>query len=90
MVVEGGLTGGYPKQAPYNVILISGAVAEVPAAISSQLAEDGRLVTVIAGEAGLGQASLMRPAGGGVSSRSLFDAGTPDLPGFEREAGFRF
>ena len=44
VVVEGRLTEGYPKQAPYNVILLGGAVAEVPAAIADQLAEGGRLV----------------------------------------------
>ena len=34
VVVEGRLVEGYPKQAPYNVILLGGAVAEIPAAIA--------------------------------------------------------
>ena len=46
VVVRGALTAGYAKQAPYNVILIDGAVAEIPPEICDQLSEGGRLVTV--------------------------------------------
>ncbi len=90
VVVEGRLTEGYPKQAPYNVILLGGAVAEVPAAIADQLAEGGRLVTVISAGPGLGRATLMRRDGGVVSSRVLYDAALPVLPGFEAAPGFVF
>ncbi len=90
VVVEGRLTEGYPKQAPYNVILLGGAVAEVPAAIADQLAEGGRLVTVVSAGPGLGRATLMRRDGGVISSRVLYDAALPVLPGFEAEPGFAF
>ena len=90
VVVEGRLTEGYPKQAPYNVILLGGAVAEVPAAIADQLAEGGRLVTVVSAGPGLGRATLMRRDGGVISSRILYDAALPVLPGFEAEPGFVF
>ncbi len=90
VVVEGRLAEGYPKQAPYNVILLGGAVAEVPAVIADQLAEDGRLVTVVSAGPGLGRATLMRRDGGVVSSRVLYDAALPVLPGFEAEPGFVF
>ena len=90
VVVEGRLTEGYPKQAPYNVILLGGAVAEVPAAIADQLAEGGRLVTVVSAGPGLGRATLMRRDGGVISSRVLYDAALPVLPGFEAEPGFVF
>ena len=90
VVVEGRLAGGYPKQAPYNVILLNGAVAEVPPAIADQLAEGGRLVTVVRAGPGLGRATLMRRDGGVVSSRVLYDAALPVLPGFEAEPGFVF
>ena len=89
VVVEGPLSDGYPRQAPYNVILVNGAVAEIPAAISAQLAEGGRLVTVVQDSAGVGRATLMQRSGG-VSSRVLFDAAVPVLPGFERAPGFVF
>ena len=90
VVVERRLTEGYPKQAPYNVILLGGAVAEVPAAIADQLAEGGRLVTVVSAGPGLGRATLMRRDGGVISSRVLYDAALPVLPGFEAEHGFEF
>ncbi len=90
VVVEGRLAAGYPKQAPYNIILLGGAVAEIPAAIADQLAEDGRLVAVVSAGPGLGRATLMRRDGGVVSSRVLYDAALPVLPGFEPVPGFVF
>ncbi len=90
VVVEGRLAAGYPKLAPYNVILLGGAVAEIPTAIADQLAEDGRLVTVVSAGPGLGRATLMRRDGGVISSRVLYDASLPVLPGFEAEPGFVF
>ena len=90
VVVEGPLAEGYSKQAPYNVILIAGAVAQVPEQITQQLAEGGRLVTVIKGADGIGRACLMLRSGDTVSKRMLFDANTPLLPEFERELRFVF
>ena len=90
VVVEGPLNEGYAKQAPFNVIVVNGAVAEVPPAISGQLAEAGRLVTVVRNSAGMGRAILMQRIGQVVSSRTLFDAAVPVLPGFEVEPGFVF
>ncbi len=90
VVVEGQLAEGYPKQAPYNVILLNGAVSEVPLAIADQLAEGGRLVTVVSVGAGLGRATLMRRDSGVISSRILCDAAVPVLPGFEAAPGFVF
>ncbi|WP_299619656.1 protein-L-isoaspartate O-methyltransferase [Pelagibius sp.] len=90
VVVEGALQGGYAKQAPYNVILLQGAVNEVPAAIKSQMAEGGRLAAVVLDETGIGRATLIERSGEIFSTRKLFDAAVPLLPGFEREAGFVF
>ena len=87
------LAGGYPAQAPYDVIVINGAVAEVPQAILKQLADGGRLVTVVAYNheiARLGQARLYRKVGHSVSSVSLFEASAPVLPGFEFKPRFVF
>jgi protein-L-isoaspartate(D-aspartate) O-methyltransferase len=46
-VVEGPLEAGAPKHAPYDVILIDGAVAEVPDKLFRQLKQGGRLVALI-------------------------------------------
>ena len=88
-VVEGRLTEGCPIQAPYNVILIDGAVELVPPAILDQLAEGGRLVTVL-GQGAPRRATLMERIGGTVSGRPLFEAAVAPLPGFSRDPGFVF
>lgn len=88
-VVEGPMENGWPEQAPYDVIVFGGAVSEVPSAIREQLAEGGRLVAVIA-ERGMGKAILITRHGGAFSSRTVFDAATPYLPGFVRRPSFEF
>jgi protein-L-isoaspartate(D-aspartate) O-methyltransferase len=90
VVVEGPLAAGYQKQAPYDVILFAGAVAEVPQVVKRQLADGGRLVAVVVDDAGIGRGTLIQRAGDSFSARTLFDAATPLLPGFAREAGFVF
>ena len=71
------------------MIFFDGAVAEIPDVISSQLAEGGRLVAVVSKD-GLGKARLLTWHHDQVSSREVFDAGTPLLPGFERSESFVF
>ena len=90
LLVEGPLERGYGKQAPYNVIVVNGAVSEIPQAITDQLADGGRLVTVVRAGAGTGQAVLVQRHGANISGRVLFDASTPLLPEFERTPGFVF
>jgi protein-L-isoaspartate(D-aspartate) O-methyltransferase len=90
VVVEAPLREGYPKQAPYDVIFIGGAVPEIPRVIADQLAEGGRLVTVVAEEGAVGRGTLMIRSGGVLSDRPVFDAATPPLPEFSREPGFVF
>jgi protein-L-isoaspartate(D-aspartate) O-methyltransferase len=89
-IVQGELTRGYAKQAPYNVIVLNGAIGYVPREIADQLVEGGRLAAVMRDQGGVGRATLMTRVGGSLSSRIIFDAATPDLPGFAREAGFVF
>lgn len=89
--VIGTMEEGSAAQGPYDVILIEGAVQKIPAAIIEQLAEGGRLVTVIAAPTGmLGVGQLMVKEGGLASGRPLFDAGTPALPGFAPPPRFTF
>jgi protein-L-isoaspartate(D-aspartate) O-methyltransferase len=89
-VREGPLEAGWPDQAPYDLILVGGAVGLVPDALAAQLAEGGRLVAVVKDAPGLGKATLFMKARGAVSKRVLFDAGTMPLPGFVAEPGFVF
>jgi protein-L-isoaspartate(D-aspartate) O-methyltransferase len=88
-VVEGPLTAGCGKHAPYNIIYLDGAVELVPSALTGQLAEGGRMVGVLL-DRGLGRAALWTKNGGAVSHRMLFDANVRPLPGFAAPTGFVF
>lgn len=88
-VVMGDLAAGLADQGPYDLVLIEGAVAEVPPALIDQIAEGGRLLAVVRGD-GVGVATLYRRENGTVGHRALFDAATPILPGFEPRKSFVF
>ena len=83
VVEDGNPALGHPSQAPYDVILFDGAVAEIPEAVKGQLTDGGRLVAVCRRTGRVGVATLVRNTGGGLSERPLFDANVPYLPGFE-------
>lgn len=89
-IMRGPLNAGWVSQGPYNVIVIQGAVAAVPQTLLDQLAEGGRLVSVVIPENGQGVARLYQKTGGQVSSRILFDASAAMLPGLEAKPDFRF
>ena len=80
---------GYPDQAPYDAIVIDGAVDHIPPALFDQLGEGGRLVAVRR-SGPIGAANLFLRVGDVISERTLFDAAIPILPGFERRAEFAF
>ena len=87
MVLRGALEAGAPAQAPFDAILLQGAVAQVPQVLLDQLRDGGRLVAVIA-DGAFGRAQVWRRTGKAVDGRSAFDAGAEPLPGFARKAEF--
>jgi protein-L-isoaspartate(D-aspartate) O-methyltransferase len=90
VVAQGKLRDGWPKQAPFDVIVIEGAVGDVPDALVAQLAVGGRLVTALVGEAGVPVASVLEKTGSGVAARPVFDATIPAIADFERAREFVF
>lgn len=88
-VIRGPLTEGAPSQAPFDAILVEGAIEVLPQAIESQLAEDGRIAALFL-EDGVGAARLGRKEAGRLHWRHVFNAGAPVLPGFERPHVFVF
>jgi protein-L-isoaspartate(D-aspartate) O-methyltransferase len=88
-VVEGPLENGWKKAAPYDQILIDGAIEYLPDAIVDQLADGGRLGTALV-DRGVARLIVGRKAGGAFGYLSLGDAGTPALPGFSRPTEFIF
>jgi len=88
-VVQGMLAEGFRDKAAYDVIFMDGAVEKVPDALLAQLADGGRLVTVVRhGE--LAKATLYLREHGRVGHRTAFDASAPLLPGFRETVGFVF
>ncbi|MFX7776432.1 hypothetical protein ABTJ98_20585, partial [Acinetobacter baumannii] len=64
----GPLEAGAPASGPYDIVLIEGAVRQVPLAIVEQLVDGGRLATIVAGAPGaLGTAQLFVKEGGVAS-----------------------
>ena len=90
VVVEGPLAEGYPRQAPYDVIVLGGSVDAVPDAIADQLVVGGRLVAVVNIAPSVGNIEVIHRSHGGLSRRQLYDAAVPVLPGFAAERGFVF
>lgn len=88
-VIEGSLSEGAPRLAPFEAIVFDGAVGIVPPAIIEQLAENGRLVAVVH-DGRIGRATLLTGVAGVVSSRMAFDAAVPRLPGFDAAPAFVF
>jgi protein-L-isoaspartate(D-aspartate) O-methyltransferase len=88
-LVEGPLVAGYSERAPYDQILIDGAVEYIPDAIIEQLGEGGRLGTSIV-DRGITRLVVGRKAGGAFGTLSIGDAGVPALPGFSRPKEFTF
>ncbi|WP_042252437.1 protein-L-isoaspartate O-methyltransferase [Paracoccus sp. PAMC 22219] len=86
-VLHAPLTEGAPKQGPYDVILIEGAVQDIPAAIVAQLREGGRIAALFT-EGALGVARIGTRQNGQLSWRYSFNAKAPMLPGFGLQRGF--
>lgn len=87
--VVGTLRDGWSKGAPYQLILLEGAVEEVPAALAKQLATGGRIVGAII-DRGVARLSVGTSASGSIGWRSLADSDVEALPGFERPRAFTF
>jgi protein-L-isoaspartate(D-aspartate) O-methyltransferase len=88
-VAQGPLEAGWPSGAPYDQILIDGAVEFVPDEIVAQLADGGRLGAAIV-DRGITRLAVGRKAGGAFGTLSFGDAGVPALPGFSRPKAFTF
>lgn len=87
--VVGELSKGWAKSAPYDLILLDGAVEEVPPAITGQLGPDGRLAGAII-DRGVSRLVIGRCAQNSIGFRILADAEVASLPGFERPRAFTF
>lgn len=87
--VRGPLAAGSKKGAPYSLILIDGAVEQIPQALIDQLADGGRLVGVLIEDGVKRLVSGVR-VGKGFGVNAFADADAAVLPGFAKPALFTF
>jgi protein-L-isoaspartate(D-aspartate) O-methyltransferase len=90
-LVSGPLAAGWPAGAPYDVILIEGAVTDIPPAVSEQLREGGgRLVAICTDRGTGGQAVLAEATMGGLRKQPMFDCASPPIPMLASAPAFVF
>lgn len=88
-LVEGPLEAGHPGGAPYDVIVVDGAVEELPATLIEQVAVGGRIVAGIV-DRGVTRLSAGRRTAGGFGLLDFADIDCVTLPGFARPRTFTF
>jgi len=87
---EGDGSSGLPGEAPFDVIMLSGSVAEVPQALLDQLKLGGRLVAIVGHEPMMRAMLITRVTAAKVKREVLFDTVAPRLQGFAEPPPFRF
>lgn len=87
MVQQGALAQGAAEHAPFDVIVVEGAVQVIPEALVEQLKEGGRIAALFM-DGALGEVRIGHKHDGKLSWRRAFNAGAPILAGFEQKAAF--
>jgi protein-L-isoaspartate(D-aspartate) O-methyltransferase len=73
IIISNLLAEGHKESAPYDVILINGAVREVPGSLFAQLSENGKIVAILSKAANAGSIVLFNKTNGKISSVEIFD-----------------
>lgn len=93
-VVAGGLADGCAAKAPYDLILINGAVEFGVESLFAQLAPGGRLAAIVRTPGQSGRSAratrFERLASGVIAERWLFDAAATTLDAFRQPPAFVF
>ncbi|WAC22473.1 protein-L-isoaspartate O-methyltransferase family protein [Blastomonas sp. SL216] len=87
--VESALAEGHAARAPYSLIIIDGAVEQVPEGIVAQLADGGRLLTGL-DEAGVSRLAIGRRQGGAFALVPFADTDIAPLAAFARPKSYTF
>ena len=88
-IVRGDLAAGAADAAPFDFILIDGAVEILPEVLTDQLKPGGRLSGCLI-ERGVQRLVIGQRTGTAFGLRSLADTAAPPLPGFTRPRVFTF
>jgi len=90
-LVSGSLSAGWPSEAPYDIILLQGAVQAIPPALAQQLRNGtGRFVTVISQDGLTSYAVLAEATNAGLRAQPMFDCPAPELPSLRPAPAFVF
>ena len=79
-----------PEDGPFDVIVLSGSVAEVPATLLAQLKVGGRLAAIVGHEPVMRAVLITRTADEGLARTVLFDTVAQRLQGFDEPTRFHF
>jgi protein-L-isoaspartate(D-aspartate) O-methyltransferase len=88
-LVEGPLAQGHQAGAPYDLVLIDGAVEFVPDAIVAQVAEGGKIAAVVLDQ-GVTRLGFGRKVAGTFGLTIFTDGAAAILPGFVKPRTFSF
>jgi len=77
------------KKGDYTLLLIDGAVEELPAALAGRLADDARVVTGTVAD-GVTRLAIGRKAGGAIALLPLAEMGIPRLAAFDKPKVWSF
>jgi protein-L-isoaspartate(D-aspartate) O-methyltransferase len=81
---------GAPADGPFDVIVLSGSVAEVPAALLQQLSIGGRLVAIVGDEPMMRTTLVTRSGDNSWTTSEPWDCNAPRLSGFAEPSRFKF
>jgi protein-L-isoaspartate(D-aspartate) O-methyltransferase len=81
---------GLPEEGPFDAILLSGSVAEVPQQLLRQLKVGGRLEAIVGFEPVMRAVLITRVGESAFHRVELFDTVAPRLLGFEEPTKFKF
>ena len=81
---------GHAAEGPYDVILLSGSVAEVPRVLLEQLKVGGRLGAIVGDEPVMRATIHTRVGEATWSQQVIFDTAAPRLDGFAEKPAFHF
>ena len=89
-VIEADGANGLPGESPFDVIVLSGSVPEVPATLLSQLKVDGRLTAIVGQQPVMRAVLITRGGDHGLERTVLFDTVAQRLRGFKEPSRFHF
>ena len=89
--LHGSMEFGVPKESPFDVIFIEGALEEKPKALFDQLNNNGKLVVVLKpSNVNIGKANLFFKLNNEIGNEILFDAQVTKLSIFKSKPKFNF